>query len=193
MVACSRLSCGGRNHPNEVVWTFMRFKICLYFWGVFWPWRGSVASYTTDERSKIMQTECRTTSSLDCYAEVQLILCKKRPKRKVKMECRSVQTSNHIFVRKVQTTSIADGLNGRHGWRNRVHWHGPFPNRNWHWRSAHQNADVAGPWPAPYSGCHGRKKSESRWWRAKGAHACRYSEQWGWHCRPHGQPDCRCP
>ena len=88
MVACSRLSCGGRNHPNEVVWTFMRFKICLYFWGVFWPWRGSVASYTTDERSKIMQTECRTTSSLDCYAEVQLILCKKRPKRKVKIESR---------------------------------------------------------------------------------------------------------
>ena len=51
MVACSRLSCGGRNHPNEVVWTFMRFKICLYFWGVFGPWRGSVASHTTDESS----------------------------------------------------------------------------------------------------------------------------------------------
>ncbi len=26
--------------------------------------------------AKIMQTESRTTSSLDCYAEVQLILCK---------------------------------------------------------------------------------------------------------------------
>ena len=42
---------------NEVVWTFMKFKICLYFWGVFGPWRGSVASYTTDERSKNDQKE----------------------------------------------------------------------------------------------------------------------------------------
>ena len=41
----------------EVVWTFMKFKICLYFWGVFGPWRGSVASYTTDERSKNGQKE----------------------------------------------------------------------------------------------------------------------------------------
>lgn len=30
---------------------------------------------------------------------------KKRPKRKVKMECRRTQTPNQIFVRKVQTTS----------------------------------------------------------------------------------------
>ena len=37
---------------NEVVWTLMKFKICLYFWGGFGPWRGSVASYTTDERAK---------------------------------------------------------------------------------------------------------------------------------------------
>ena len=42
---------------NEVVWTFMKFKICLYFWGVFGPWRGSVASYTTDERAKNGQKE----------------------------------------------------------------------------------------------------------------------------------------
>ena len=41
----------------EVVWTFMNFKICLYFWGVFGPWRGNVASYTTDERSKNGQKE----------------------------------------------------------------------------------------------------------------------------------------
>ena len=36
----------------EVVWTFMRFKIYLYFWSVLGPWRGSVASRTTDERAK---------------------------------------------------------------------------------------------------------------------------------------------
>ena len=41
----------------EVVWTFMKFKICLYFWVVFGPWRGSVASYTTDERAKNGQKE----------------------------------------------------------------------------------------------------------------------------------------
>ena len=41
----------------EVVWTFMKFKIYLYFWGVFGPWRGSVASYTTDERAKNGQKE----------------------------------------------------------------------------------------------------------------------------------------
>ena len=41
----------------EVVWTFMKFKICLNFWGVFGPWRRSVASYTTDERSKNGQKE----------------------------------------------------------------------------------------------------------------------------------------
>ena len=35
----------------------MKFKICLYFWGVFGPWRGSVASYTTDERAKNGQKE----------------------------------------------------------------------------------------------------------------------------------------
>ena len=52
-----------RRGPNgfsalvEVVWTFMKFKICLYFWGVFGPWRGSVASYTTDERAKNGQKE----------------------------------------------------------------------------------------------------------------------------------------
>lgn len=32
---------------------------------------------------------------------------KKRPKRKVKMECRRTQTPNQIFVRKVQTTSLS--------------------------------------------------------------------------------------
>ena len=42
---------------NEVVWTFMKFKICLYFWVVFGPWRGSVASYATDERAKNDQKE----------------------------------------------------------------------------------------------------------------------------------------
>ena len=42
---------------NEVVWTFMKFKICLNFWGVFGSWRRSVASYTTDERSKNGQKE----------------------------------------------------------------------------------------------------------------------------------------
>ena len=35
----------------------MKFKICLNFWGVFGPWRRSVASYTTDERSKNDQKE----------------------------------------------------------------------------------------------------------------------------------------
>ena len=35
----------------------MKFKIFLYFWGVFGPWRRSVASYTTDERSKNGQKE----------------------------------------------------------------------------------------------------------------------------------------
>ena len=35
----------------------MKFKICLYFWVVFGPWRGSVASYTTDERLKNGQKE----------------------------------------------------------------------------------------------------------------------------------------
>ena len=42
---------------TEVVWTFMKFKICLNFWGVFGPWRRSVASYTTDERLKNGQKE----------------------------------------------------------------------------------------------------------------------------------------
>ena len=42
---------------NEVVWTFMKFKICLYFWGGFGHWRGSVASYTTDERAENGQKE----------------------------------------------------------------------------------------------------------------------------------------
>ena len=52
-----------RRGPNgfsalvEVVRTFMKFKICLYFWGVFGPWRGSVASYTSDERAKNGQKE----------------------------------------------------------------------------------------------------------------------------------------
>ena len=41
----------------EVVWTFMTFKIYLYFWGVFGSWRGSVASYTTDERAENGQKE----------------------------------------------------------------------------------------------------------------------------------------
>ena len=44
-------------HGIEVVWTFMKFKICLYFWVVFGPWRSSVASYTTDERAKNGQKE----------------------------------------------------------------------------------------------------------------------------------------
>ena len=44
-------------HGIEVVWTFMKFKICLYFWVVFGPWRRSVASYTTDERAKNGQKE----------------------------------------------------------------------------------------------------------------------------------------
>ena len=35
----------------------MKIKICLYFWGVSGPWRGSVASYTTDERAKNDQKE----------------------------------------------------------------------------------------------------------------------------------------
>ena len=41
----------------EVVWTFMKFKIILNFWGVFGPWRRSIASYTTDERLKNGQEE----------------------------------------------------------------------------------------------------------------------------------------
>ena len=41
----------------EVVWPFMKFKICLNFWGVFGPWRRSIASYTTDERLKNGQEE----------------------------------------------------------------------------------------------------------------------------------------
>ena len=41
----------------EVILSFMKFKICLYFLSVFWHWRGSVASYTTDERSKSGQKE----------------------------------------------------------------------------------------------------------------------------------------
>ena len=41
----------------EVVWTLMKLKICLYSWGVFGPWRGSVASYATDERAKNDQKE----------------------------------------------------------------------------------------------------------------------------------------
>ena len=32
-------------------------KICLYFWGVSGPWRGNVASYTTDERAENDQKE----------------------------------------------------------------------------------------------------------------------------------------
>ena len=47
----------GLDFHMEVVWTFMKFKICLYFWGVFGPWRGSVASYMTDERAKNGQKE----------------------------------------------------------------------------------------------------------------------------------------
>ena len=47
---------------NNFEHLLMKFKICLYFWGVSGPWRGNVASYTTDERSK------------------------RRPKRKVKIE-----------------------------------------------------------------------------------------------------------
>ena len=43
----------------EVVWTFMKFKIFLCFWGVLGPWRRSVTSYTTDERSKNGQKERR--------------------------------------------------------------------------------------------------------------------------------------
>ena len=35
----------------------MKFKICLCFWGVFEPWRGSAASYTTDERAGNGQKE----------------------------------------------------------------------------------------------------------------------------------------
>ena len=31
--------------------------------------------------AKIMQIECRTTSLLDCYAEMQLILCKDNARR----------------------------------------------------------------------------------------------------------------
>ena len=31
--------------------------------------------------AKIMQSECRTTSLLDCYAEVKLILCKDTSKQ----------------------------------------------------------------------------------------------------------------
>ena len=35
----------------------MKFKIYLNFWGFLGPWRRSVASYTTDERSKNDQKE----------------------------------------------------------------------------------------------------------------------------------------
>ena len=114
---------------NEVVWTFLKFKICLYFWGVFGPWRGSVASYTTDERSKNGQKErwrlnleeLKLRSRLNFYEIQDLPLflrrfwalkreCselhdrwkgKKRPKRKVKIEFRRAQSPNQIFVRKV--------------------------------------------------------------------------------------------
>ena len=50
-------TCAQLERDNEVVWTFMKFKICLYFWGVLGPWRGSIASYTTDERAKNGQKE----------------------------------------------------------------------------------------------------------------------------------------
>ena len=42
---------------NNFEHLLMKFKICLYFWGVLGSWRGSVASYTTDERAKNDQKE----------------------------------------------------------------------------------------------------------------------------------------
>ena len=65
---------------TEVVWTFMKFKICLYFWGAIGPWR-----------------ECRELH--DRWNG------KKRSKRKAKIEFRRTLTLNYIFVIKVQTTS----------------------------------------------------------------------------------------
>ena len=42
---------------NNFEHLLMKFKICLYFWGVSGPWRGNVASYTTDERAENDQKE----------------------------------------------------------------------------------------------------------------------------------------
>ena len=58
--SCQRFPSICRFTDNEVVWTFMKFEICLCFWGVFDPWRGSVASYTTDEREKLPKRKVKT-------------------------------------------------------------------------------------------------------------------------------------